>query len=108
MMVFTVRDAVADRFLEPFFLPNEGTARRSFSEAVNSPGHQFNKYPEDYALYVIGSFDEEAGVLTPCEARKLVNAGNVLMVSAPEAADFPEFTDFTDAMMHARREASDA
>jgi hypothetical protein len=61
--VFSVYDSVAERYLEPFFSPNVGTATRSFSEACRKQDHQFAKYPEDYSLFHIGTFNAETGLI---------------------------------------------
>lgn len=61
--IFTVYDSAAGRYLEPFFAPSVEFAMRGFREAVNRVDHQFNKFPEDYTLFSIGSFDPVAGVL---------------------------------------------
>ena len=73
-MIFTVLDMAAKRFTEPFFAANEEVALRSFKEAVNSEGHPFSKFPEDYALYKIGEWDNESGDIAAEEPVKLVNA----------------------------------
>lgn len=61
--VFTVYDSAASRFLDPFTAPTIEFALRAFREAVNTAGHQFNKFPADYTLFQIGSFDPDTGEL---------------------------------------------
>lgn len=68
---FSVFDTAASRFLEPFFAPTVEFAIRSFREAVNSSGHQFNKFPEDYTLFHVGAFDAEKGEFTVVSPRSL-------------------------------------
>ncbi len=72
--IFTVLDMVAQLYLEPFFAPNIEYAIRTFGEAAGKEGHQFAKYPEDYALFHIGSFDASLGVITSAEPRKIAVA----------------------------------
>lgn len=62
---FSVYDSAAKLFLEPFQAPTVESAIRSFREAINKPGHQFAKFPEDYTLFHIGAFDAEKGVHVP-------------------------------------------
>jgi hypothetical protein len=62
--VFTVYDSKAKIYLDPFTARNRGVAVRSFTEAANSQGHDFCKWPEDYVLYEIGTFNVDEGVLT--------------------------------------------
>jgi len=72
--IFTVFDAAADRFLEPFFSVNAETAMRGFREICSREGHQFNKFPEDYSLFRVGFYDPKTGVISGCTPVKLVNA----------------------------------
>lgn len=69
--VFTVYDSAAGLYLEPFHAPSIEFAVRGFREAVNKPDHQFNKFPEDYTLFHIGTFDPQSGVLNPLTPRSL-------------------------------------
>lgn len=63
--IFTVFDSAAGAFLEPFVAPSIEFALRAFRKAVNTDGHQFNEYPDDYTLFVIGSFSIEQGTIEP-------------------------------------------
>jgi len=74
--LFAIFDAAAERYIDPFPAPTLQVAIRGFQEACESDGHQFKKFPEDYALYHIGEFDAELGVLTGFEARKIAMASS--------------------------------
>lgn len=65
--IFTVYDSAAKRYLQPFFAPTLEVAIRMFRELANKPEHQFGKYPSDYELRHIGSFDGETGTVTPAD-----------------------------------------
>lgn len=67
MYLFTVFDSAAKAYLEPFAAPTVEFAIRGFRQAVNQPGHQFGKFPDDYTLFSIGAFDQEMGRLLPQE-----------------------------------------
>lgn len=84
--LFTVYDTAADRFLDPFCAPTVEFAIRGFREAVNTQGHQFNKFPQDYTLFHVGEFDPENGALTDFAARSLGVA-----ITFIEPVEFPEF-----------------
>ena len=81
MEIFTVLDAVADRYLEPFFAENCDTALRGFREICNKEDHQFFRHAEDYFLYHIGSFNAEIGELIALEPRKLAGATQMISVT---------------------------
>jgi hypothetical protein len=59
--VFTVRDNKAQAYLQPFFLPNEAVAVRGINNCLTDPNHAFSHNPEDYALYILGEYDETTG-----------------------------------------------
>lgn len=63
MVMVTVRDVKMDMYSRPFFVHTEAAAIRSFSDEVNrsSEDNPYNKHPEDYALYCVGSFDDKTG-----------------------------------------------
>ena len=63
LQVVAVKDRAADAFMRPFFVPTIGMAVRSFQDEVNrqSADNAMFAHPEDYDLYSLGQFDEEAG-----------------------------------------------
>lgn len=69
MKLFTVWDAKAEAYLQPFFCPTKGQALRSFSAAVNKPDHDLHLYAEDYSLFEIGEWDDSTGIITMLEHR---------------------------------------
>ena len=67
-MVFTVRDTKAGAYLNPFFMPNEQVAIRSMDHCLRDPNHGFALSPEDYALYILGEYDDSTGKFTLLDA----------------------------------------
>lgn len=67
LLLFTVFDSATRLFLEPFEAKTIESALRTFRAVVNREGHQFNLYPDDYTLFVVGEFDQESGLLTAYE-----------------------------------------
>lgn len=65
LKVFAVRDAKAEAFITPFFLPMPAMAARVFGQMVRDPNHQFNQAPQDYSLFCIGEWDMDTGELVP-------------------------------------------
>lgn len=60
--VVCIRDRAADVFGIPVFVAAIGTAIRSFSDEVNRSSDTNNLYnhPDDFDLYLLGEFDDEA------------------------------------------------
>lgn len=69
--IFAVYDSAASRYLTPFFAPTVEFAIREFRRAVNTPEHQFSKYPQDYTLFHIGQYDAEEAHLDAWPPRSL-------------------------------------
>ncbi len=74
--LFAIMDAAAERYIEPFCGSTMQVAIRGFQEACTTEGHQFRKFPEDYSLWHVGSFDPELGVLEAVTPRKIAMASS--------------------------------
>lgn len=78
LVVVAVRDSAVDAFMRPFFAPSTAFAVRSFGEAVKEPESPMFKSPQDYALFELGSFDEESGRMDNLDSpRQLVRAQDI-------------------------------
>lgn len=60
LTIFSIYDSKAAAYLQPFFSNNVETAKREFTTAVNGEG-QFNKFAEDYSMFLLGTFDQDEG-----------------------------------------------
>lgn len=76
--IFAIRDAKAEAFLQPFFMQNAGAALRAFGDSVNDEKCPFNKHPEDYAIYSVGSFDDSTGEIVSCQLSRLGGASEYI------------------------------
>lgn len=56
--MFTIYDAKAEAFMPPFFAQNTGLAVRMLRTTMLDGQHPFSLYPEDYALFDLGEFDQ--------------------------------------------------
>lgn len=65
--MFTVYDSAAKRYLQPFFAETIEVAMRMFKSLVAKEGHQFAKFPEDYTLFHIGTYDAVCGRVFPLD-----------------------------------------
>jgi len=72
--LFAIFDSAAERYIEPFPGSTLEVAIRGFREACEKEGHQFHKFPEDYSLFHVGSFDPELGVISGLTPRKIAQA----------------------------------
>lgn len=74
MNVYCVKDVKSGLFANPFVQKTNGTAIRAFSTACEDPNTDLNKYPSDFSLYHIGTFNPETGDLTQPEKMQIANA----------------------------------
>jgi len=65
LKAFSIYDGKTSSFLRPFFEAHTGSALRSFEEACSEPTSPFHKFPTDFVLYEVGTFEDSSGVLTP-------------------------------------------
>jgi len=64
MKLFSLHDLKARTFARPFAEESTASAMRSFSVLANDPkAGLVNQFPDDYALFEIGTFDKETGIL---------------------------------------------
>jgi len=85
--LFSVHDAKADAYLPTFQLPTTAMAVRVFAECANSKDHQFGKYPSDFTLFHLGTFDELNGGINSHAPKSLGNA-----------VEFVKFNKQTDSL----------
>jgi len=65
--IYSIRDQKAEYFTQPFFKKTHGEAERDFHQLVNDEKSQLNKFPEDFDLYHLGTYDDETGKMTPLD-----------------------------------------
>lgn len=63
LKVFSIRDAKGECYHPPFYKKTIGEAERDFRSLVNDKDSNVFKYPEDYDLYYMGTFDDSTGKL---------------------------------------------
>jgi len=57
--IYSVFDAKAQTYSHPFYAPNEQIAIRDFTRACRDPQLDLSKFPEDFSLQHLGTFDDE-------------------------------------------------
>ena len=77
-----IKDSAVQAFNRPFFVPSTAVAVRSFMHEVNRQAEDNAMYwhAEDFELWVVGAFDDEAGEFVPAERRCLARAKDVNQV----------------------------
>lgn len=74
------RDLKSDMYGPPVAEVSEGTAIRAFAEVINSGGDAtICKYPQDFELVRLGTFDDRTAVFE-CSAPRQLALGSDLVV----------------------------
>ena len=87
--VFAVYDSKAEFFADPMFFRTIGEALRSWETAAADQSMDLHKYPGDFSLFHIGTYDINTSVL------ELLPNGKVNYGTALEA--LPSFTPTLEA-----------
>lgn len=61
--LFTVKDAVSNICIPPFSQPTVRDAKAGFKMVSNDQKTNYYKFPTDFSLILLGSFDERIGVV---------------------------------------------
>ena len=69
MHVFAVYDMKAEAYYPPMFQKTVGLALRIFKDMANNPDTTVGRFPTDYALFQIGTYEDTTGILTPLVRR---------------------------------------
>lgn len=70
--LYCVFDSVAHTYLSPFLSINEDTAKRDFSSLVMQGNNPISEHPSDFRLEMIGTFNDDNGVLVQDDCYPLV------------------------------------
>jgi hypothetical protein len=61
LKMFAIRDGKTESYGTPFFAPHKGQAVRMFQQLANDRRSEVWKFPRDYVLFEVGSFDLSSG-----------------------------------------------
>lgn len=81
--VYAVYDVKISAYMQPFFTPNNETAKRliSASQAANSLTAQF---PQDFVLFLLGEWDDNLGRIDSVTPENLGNLSSIGEKYAPQ------------------------
>lgn len=73
--VYAYYDKKSKNFLQLQVYQNEPVATRQFALLIEDETTLMNKYPEDFDLYELGTYDSETGLIEPNKVPNLVITG---------------------------------
>lgn len=76
MKIYVVYDSKSESYGNPMILRTRGEAVRMFTEECNRPDSMVCKYPEDFVLFEIGTYNEKNdGLLQAYMSKKSIGSG---------------------------------
>lgn len=77
MEVYSVYDLKAAAYSPPFYVQNDAVAIRAFTDIANDRRSSVSKYPGDYELRHIGTFDDGTADYKKCDPKTLTTGASV-------------------------------
>lgn len=62
-LIVSIFDKKAEVYFTPYFAKTQGEALRMLSDLVNGRDNMVANHPEDFDLFKVGDFDEDAGII---------------------------------------------
>jgi len=72
--IYSVYDQAVEAYAAPVALASDAQARRAFVDHVMKD-ENIAKFPQDFAIYYVGEFDDSAGVFKPMDIPKMILSG---------------------------------
>ena len=73
----SIYDQATNAYMRPFMAQTVGQAVREFQNEVLRPESAMGKHKEDYALFQVGTFDDQNGLVEAIEPRCLRRAHEI-------------------------------
>lgn len=75
--IYSIKDELV-RFNQLFCMTSDDEAKRTFGLLANDPNSEISKSPADYALYRLGTFNNETGKVTGLDLPVMIVRANSL------------------------------
>lgn len=82
--LYAIRDMSAGVFTAPTVDINDKCAIRNFEQAMSNSNGMMHFRPSDFALYKIGDFDYESGLVIPITPIQMIMTGDNCEVTSNE------------------------
>lgn len=61
--LYAIKDVVVGAYMSPWVAANTPAAVRVFTDSLQSQENQMKNHPEDFVLFDLGNFDDQAGLI---------------------------------------------
>lgn len=102
IQIFTVYDEKAKAYLPPFFMNQEGQARRTFGDCINSDKHNFGQHPSDYTLFCLGTFEDDDATHQLKSAPQSLGNGVEFIELTSQGAENAQVSDEIEVPRHSQ------
>nr|QJB18920.1 MAG: nonstructural protein [Microvirus sp.] len=89
MKIFAMYDTKAAFYLTPFTETSTIAALRGFEVAVNESKSTFNRFPDDFCLHELASFDQQTGEITVHASPQNLGSARTVLKQQPEQNTLP-------------------
>ena len=73
MFMYAIFDRASGIYDRPFPSRSDAEASRAFSDIAVAADHPIGQHPDDYTLFEVGIWDDNAGELVGTSPRKVIN-----------------------------------
>ena len=77
--VYAIFDKKAVMYKTPYLAVNDDIGQRMFAQAINGAPSELSEFPEDFDLYRLATFDDEAGKYNNEPAPEIITNGRALV-----------------------------
>ncbi len=82
--MYAIYDVKAEFYAPPFVFKTEGLAIRVFLESAKDPESQISRYPADFSLFYLGTFDDSGAKISCTEAPLRLGSAQDFLASVKE------------------------
>lgn len=103
MKLFAVYDVKAGFYLQPFPETSTIAALRGFDVAVNDGKAVFSRFPDDFCLMELASFDQQTGEIVPHATPQNLGSARTVLKSPTEQNSLPFPKNHAQTVVEARQ-----
>lgn len=82
----SIRDEATELWGNPVAVNAKAEAVRAFKNAINNPAGDMARDPQDYNLFIIGTFNEETAEINPNVPQRLARGLEMITNKEPQDA----------------------
>lgn len=89
MKLYAVRDVKAEAYGAPMSIATRGLALRSFGDACLAPKSELGRFPSDYMLYELGTWDPNSGSIVAHNVPVFIASASEMIIKEADSLGIP-------------------